>query len=89
MWAPDRVHLSSEGHRLLAGRAAHSLGVPYFEVHGMAAEPPEQLGTLGWLQRHALPWLGRRIRRVSSGDGIAPKLPSPIPLGPEGPDGRR
>lgn len=86
MWAEDRIHLSAAGHRLLASRAAHSLGVPYFELAGASApKPPGELGTIGWLQRHALPWIGRRIRRVSSGDGVAPKLPRPISVGPDGP----
>lgn len=90
MWAADRIHLSPDGHRLLASRAAHALGVPYFEVRATAAAlPADELGTLGWLQQHALPWVGRRLRRVSSGDGIPPKLPNPIPLGPEGHTGRR
>lgn len=32
LWAEDRAHLSPLGHRLLASRAAHSLGVAYAEV---------------------------------------------------------
>ncbi len=82
MWAEDRIHLSAAGHRLLASRAATSLGVPYFELAGAPAPraPETGLGTLGWLQRHALPWLGRRLRRISSGDGIPPKLPRPIAI---------
>ena len=31
VWGADRVHLSPEGHGVIAGRAAHALGVPYFE----------------------------------------------------------
>lgn len=34
VWGPDRVHLSPEGHRAVASRAAHALGVPYFESRG-------------------------------------------------------
>jgi lysophospholipase L1-like esterase len=85
MWAEDRVHLSPAGHRLIATRAAHALHVPYFEIADVsipividAARP--SLGTFGWLQRHALPWVGRRIRRVSTGDGVDPKLPRPFPI---------
>ena len=85
MWAEDRVHLSPAGHRLIATRAAHALHVPYFEIADVtiplvtdAARP--SLGTFGWLQRHALPWVGRRIRRVSTGDGIEAKLPRPSPV---------
>lgn len=32
MWAADHAHLTAAGHRLLASKAAHSLGIPYFEV---------------------------------------------------------
>ncbi len=32
MWTDDRARLSSAGHRLMANRAAHALGVPYFEL---------------------------------------------------------
>ncbi|PJJ71887.1 lysophospholipase L1-like esterase [Diaminobutyricimonas aerilata] len=85
MWSQDRVHLTSAGHRVLARRAASSLGVPYFEVPGeptAAAEPVRTLTTMGWLTTHALPWVGRRLRRVSTGDGIAAKLPMPITVVP-------
>ena len=82
MWSEDRVHLSSAGHRLLASRAAHTLGVPYFELPGAEARLAPQLAgslsTAAWLRTHAIPWVGRRLLRVSAGDGISPKLPTPI-----------
>lgn len=34
VWGADRVHLSPEGHSMIASRAAHALGVPYFESRG-------------------------------------------------------
>jgi lysophospholipase L1-like esterase len=85
MWAEDRVHLSPSGHRLIATRAAHALHVPYYEIADVSipiapGTGRSPLGTIGWLQRHALPWVGRRIRRVSSGDGLHPKLPRPSPV---------
>jgi hypothetical protein len=85
MWAEDRVHLSPAGHRLIATRAAHALRVPYFEIAEVSipiAHDParSRLGTFGWLQRHALPWAGRRLRRASTGEGIDPKLPRPSPV---------
>lgn len=33
-----------------------------------------------WARRHAMPWLHRRIRGVSSGDGMPPKRPDLLPL---------
>lgn len=89
MWASDRVHLSARGHRLLAAHAAHTLGVPYAEVRGpeSAAEsaaaafapppPPDSVPFRTWLRVYAIPWVGRRLRHVSTGDGLGPKLPVP------------
>ncbi|MHB1171541.1 MAG: SGNH/GDSL hydrolase family protein [Lacisediminihabitans sp.] len=88
MWSEDRVHLTTAGHRLLASRAAHALGIAYFELpSGPGEREPApvsaapSLSTLGWVRQHALPWVGRRLRRVSSGDGVSAKLPSPMPVG--------
>ncbi|WP_353810125.1 SGNH/GDSL hydrolase family protein [Agromyces sp. SYSU T00194] len=93
MWAEDRVHLSSEGHRALARRASHALGVPYAEsaTHARSpaaggagstpSHPPDPTLSLPrWFVVHALPWLGRRMRRISSGDGRMPKRPYPAPI---------
>ncbi len=33
-----------------------------------------------WAREYAVPWFGRRIRGVSSGDGIPPKRPDLLPL---------
>ncbi|MDO7882366.1 SGNH/GDSL hydrolase family protein [Antiquaquibacter soli] len=88
MWAEDRVHLAPAGHRLLALRAAHSLGVPYFELaprtpDAPTAPTPSTPSTLlSWTQHYALPWIGRRLRGVSTGDGMPPKLPHLIPVSP-------
>jgi lysophospholipase L1-like esterase len=84
MWAEDRVHLTPAGHRVLAARAAHALGVPYYEsgLRRSTPDPVPQLGTLGWMSRHALPWIGRRLRRRSTGDGRDPKLPGLIAITP-------
>ncbi len=87
MWSEDRVHLTPAGHRLLAVRAAHALGVPYFELPSAEPSPAPapgsaSLSTLDWLRMHALPWIGRRLRHVSSGDGISAKIPSPVVLSP-------
>jgi hypothetical protein len=83
MWAEDRVHLTPAGHRLLASRAAHALAVPYYEFGPKGAAPRSvPLNTIGWVHRHALPWIGRRIRKESLGDGRDPKLPALISMAP-------
>ena len=33
-----------------------------------------------WAREYAVPWVGRRLRGVSSGDGIPPKRPEMLPL---------
>ncbi|WP_374010776.1 SGNH/GDSL hydrolase family protein [Leifsonia sp. LS-T14] len=84
MWASDRVHLSTRGHRLLAAQAAHALGVPYAEIGGPEASgppdpptPPDSVPLRTWLRVYAIPWVARRLRHVSTGDGRGPKLPVP------------
>ncbi|GIT79257.1 SGNH hydrolase [Leifsonia sp. LS1] len=89
MWASDRVHLSSRGHRTLASVAAHTLGVPYAETApiagsdtgGIPAEHPSgEIPFRTWLRVYALPWAGRRLRHISAGDGMDPKHPVPRPV---------
>jgi hypothetical protein len=33
-----------------------------------------------WAREYAVPWFGRRLRGVSSGDSLAPKRPELLPL---------
>jgi hypothetical protein len=35
-----------------------------------------------WVRRHLLPWVGRRIRGTSSGDGVPCKQPELVELRP-------
>jgi lysophospholipase L1-like esterase len=88
MWDPgDRIHLTAEGHRRTALAAAAALGVP---VPGDGTDwrtplepaPPrparEVLGQeLAWVRGFVLPWIGRRLRGQSSGDGRTAKRPQP------------
>ncbi|MFT4212314.1 MAG: GDSL-type esterase/lipase family protein [Microbacterium sp.] len=75
MWADDRVHLRSRGHRLLAYRAAELLGVPDAEALGGldAALHDDEPHPAGWIRRDALPWLWRRVRGRTAGDGLRAK----------------
>ncbi|MGK3953655.1 glycosyltransferase [Microbacterium sp. I2] len=77
LWADDKVHLRSRGHRFLAYRAAEALGVPDAEaLAGLDAalhadDDPMAAGS--WLSRDALPWVWRRLRGRTAGDGLLPK----------------
>ena len=95
-WAGDRVHLSSHGHRALSYRAAAALGVPGAGQLGaldavMHDDPAEildePLSTPAWMWTHVRPWLGRRLRGRTAGDGLAPKHDTLVPVIPADPSG--
>ncbi|MFS8641220.1 MAG: saccharopine dehydrogenase NADP-binding domain-containing protein, partial [Symbiobacteriaceae bacterium] len=87
-WSEDRLHLNAEGHRLVAAKVLDVLGVPSKDDWRKKWPPLEAVDpwtkrredTL-WLKNHVVPWIGRRIRGVSSGDGVPPKRPELAPLG--------
>ncbi len=76
LWADDRVHLRSGGHRFLAYRAAEVLRVPDAEALGSldaVFHADDEPAPGGWLRRDALPWLWRRVRGRTAGDGRVAK----------------
>jgi phosphatidylinositol alpha 1,6-mannosyltransferase len=75
MWSDDKVHLRSRGHRFLSYRAADVLGVPDAEALGDldASFHEDETSGGGWLRRDALPWLWRRLRGRTAGDGLTAK----------------
>jgi lysophospholipase L1-like esterase len=94
-WCADRLHLGPDGHRRVALRACEVMGVStdadWREPLPPRLSPEAALArTTGWLaarrldahwaREYAVPWFGRRLRGVSSGDGIAPKRPELLPL---------
>lgn len=88
LWADDKVHLRSRGHRFLAYRAADALGVPDAEALGgldaalHAEDDPAAPGS--WLRRDALPWVWRRARGRTAGDGVAAKHTAYVVVGGRG-----
>ncbi len=84
-WSDDRLHLSSEGHARVAGAVLEALGLGdhrWSEDLG-TYEVGTRLQRLSadarWARRHLAPWVGRRVRGVSSGDTVTAKYPD---LGP-------
>ncbi len=89
MWDGDRIHLTAEGHRRTALAAADALGVPVADGGEwrtpLPPAPPRALRAAvaqeaAWVRGFVAPWVARRMRGRSSGDGRAPKRPVPLAL---------
>jgi lysophospholipase L1-like esterase len=80
-WSVDRLHLSPEGHALAAQAALHAMGLTDEGwITPRAPSAPTRLprritGHMVWAGSHLTPWMMRRVRRVSSGDGVVAKQP--------------
>lgn len=81
----DRLHMNPEGHRRLAQAVLEGLGKnfnPDWKIPLPPAKPKSRafryLENLIWFSTFALPWIWRRIRGKSSGDGRKPKHEKPI-----------
>jgi len=80
----DRLHLNAEGHNRVAQALLEKLGYP-FDPSWRIPLPPAQptswikkrLISAIWFFTFALPWIWRRLRGKSSGDGRFAKYPSP------------
>src|SRR6218665_1186687 len=81
-WAEDRVHLNPAGHRGLAYAAAEVLGVPDAQllagleraIHASSGEDASTVvGDLVWFRRYAMPWIARRVRGRTAGEGMVAK----------------
>lgn len=84
MWGEDRLHLSNEGHLRVAEAVMQTLGAePRFDWRiGLPPALPArwlvtQKRNAHWVWVYLLPWIGRRLRGKSSGDGRPPKRPVP------------
>jgi lysophospholipase L1-like esterase len=80
----DRLHLNADGHDRCAQAVLEKLELP-FDPAWRTPLPPakktpwlvEKSVTVAWFFVFALPWIIRRIRGKSSGDGRSAKYPSP------------
>jgi len=89
MWAPDRIHLTTEGHRRVAQGALVALGLEPDDPDWddpLTPLPPlprsaRVRADVDWWRAHAYPWATRRLRGRSSGDLRGPKRPDLLPLG--------
>ncbi|MCO5327468.1 MAG: SGNH/GDSL hydrolase family protein [Solirubrobacterales bacterium] len=81
-WSADRLHANPLGHERMAAAAASALGVDPGEgwdevlpMPAQASRPVRFARDAAWAGRHLTPWVVRRIRGRSSGDGRDPKRP--------------
>ncbi|MBB4676909.1 SGNH/GDSL hydrolase family protein [Crossiella cryophila] len=74
-WAEDRLHPGPIAHEAMAAAALAALDglAPAVAVDGAAQSDPDHLR---WLRTFLVPWLIRRMRGQSSGDGRVAKLPA-------------
>lgn len=95
-WSPDRLHLNSSGHRLVAAATLSVLGLSpdllWAEESSLnkpvaapgAHRAPNWFTAIGrdarWVYTWLLPWIGRRLTGRSSGDGIVAKRPALEPM---------
>lgn len=83
-WAEDMVHFSGHGHIKVANKAADLLGL----THRMPEAQPEHMiapsrgfvATVRWYVVHVLPFVERRIKGKSSGDGMLSKHLELVPF---------
>jgi len=88
LWSEDRLHANAGGHERMAAAAAAALG--YGDPDGEWARPlpsgraPSRMRRYvtdaEWMARHMAPWVVRRVRGISSGDGRGPKRPELVPV---------
>jgi lysophospholipase L1-like esterase len=81
----DRLHMNPEGHRRLANAVLEGLGYEFDENWRIPLPRAKKKNkvinfviNLAWIAIFLLPWIWRRIRGKSSGDGRSAKYNEPI-----------
>jgi lysophospholipase L1-like esterase len=87
LWSVDRLHANSAGHARIAAAMIQALGLEPDEDPWAPLPPAGRVPRAValrreavWIGRHAAPWVVRRVRGVSSGDGRSAKRPLLTPV---------
>ena len=88
LWATDRIHLTTEGHRRVALNAVTTLGLGAGDTGWATPLPPAPRipraqslrEDARWAREYLAPWVQRRLRGQSSGDALSAKRPAVTPL---------
>ncbi len=81
MWDTDRLHMSPLGHTRMAAEVLALLGVDHditpieLEAAAELTRREQRRQNAEWARTFLGPWIMRRVRGVSSGDGVAPRWP--------------
>lgn len=87
LWGIDRMHMSTPGHINMANRVLAAVGtdrrIPMPELPPIPVKTAIEVAkdNAEWAREFAGPWVGRRLRGVSSGDGLSARygqLSSPL-----------
>ncbi|MFI5085787.1 MAG: SGNH/GDSL hydrolase family protein [Actinomycetales bacterium] len=93
LWAVDRMHMSTAGHINMAKRVLellrheHTLEVPELAPLAVLTRAEALRANAQWTREYVGPWIGRRLRGVSSGDTLSPRWPELHAPGTETPAG--
>lgn len=88
LWSTDRIHATPLGHARIAAGLAHALQLPGADatwadpLPGLVPATRLELirAEWNWTRAFVLPWLVRRVRGQSSGDGRTAKFPTLAPI---------
>jgi len=88
--ADDRLHLNAEGHYRVAQGVLEKLDLP-FDSEWKVPLPPAEATSFAtkfasntrWIITFVIPWIWRRARGKSSGDGRSCKYPVPVKWSPK------
>ena len=79
----DRLHLNPEGHHRVAQGVLENMGLPFDAGYKIPLPPAAKENPIKkkivnaiWIITFVLPWIYRRLRGISSGDGRIAKYPT-------------
>lgn len=79
LWAVDRLHMNTLGHRRVAADVCQALGIEpdpaWLDPLPDLPRPRREMNGVQWAGRHLAPWVKRRLTGKSSGDAVTPKRP--------------
>lgn len=87
-WSVDRLHANAVGHARIGASLAHAIALPGSDASWSQSLPPAPPKSAAqsvrdnweWTRTYFWPWVLRRVRGQSSGDGVVCKRPELEPV---------